>query len=44
MEKKSVYMTPEIEELESCLACEVAQGVSPAFGEGVEDDDQSDGV
>lgn len=44
MEKKSVYMTPVIEDMESRLACAVAQGVSPGFQPGEEDEDQSGGV
>ena len=40
MEKKELYSVPAIEEIESRLACAVAQGVSPAFGEGEEPDNQ----
>ena len=40
MEKKSIYMTPAVEELESRLDCPVAQGVSGMGGD--EDDDNTD--
>ena len=43
MEKKSVYMTPEIEDVESRLACIAAEGAGSGLG-GDESDDNTDGL